>query len=127
MRKTQVVPPAVLDPRAVYTRLQATAALGLKPSTLATEIRRGRLRVSRRAGRYFILGKWLLEWIERGETSSRRRRKDVHSAPKLNTAGGVSNANTGIDSVKQDSTATLGHSHKLTQRDLKHSPGRAGQ
>jgi hypothetical protein len=67
MRKTQVAVPAVLDPRAVYTRLQATAALGLKPSTLATEIRRGRLRVSRRAGRYFILGKWLLEWIRAGE------------------------------------------------------------
>jgi hypothetical protein len=67
MRQQKALPPPVLDPRAVYTRLQATAVLGLKPSTLATEIRKGRLRVSRRAGRYFILGKWLLEWIERGE------------------------------------------------------------
>jgi hypothetical protein len=73
----QLSSPPVLNPRAVYTRLQATALLGLKPSTLATEIRKGRLRVSRRAGRYFILGAWLLEWIERGETSSRRRPKGV--------------------------------------------------
>lgn len=70
-------PPALLQPTAVYTRLQATALLGLAPSTLATEIRKGRLRVSRRAGRYFILGRWLLEWIERGELSSRRRHKEV--------------------------------------------------
>jgi hypothetical protein len=73
----QLSSPPVLNPRAVYTRLQATALLGLAPSTLATEIRKGQLRVSRRAGRYFILGAWLLEWIERGETSSRRRRKEV--------------------------------------------------
>jgi hypothetical protein len=77
MRQQKALPPPILDTRAVFTRLQATALLGLKPSTLATEIRKGRLRVSRRAGRYFILGKWLLEWIERGETSSRRRRKGV--------------------------------------------------
>jgi hypothetical protein len=125
MRQQKSLSPPVLDPRAVYTRLHATALLGLKPSTLATEIRKGRLRVSRRAGRYFILGAWLLEWIERGETSSRRRRKEVQSAPKLNTAGGVSNAATGIDSVKQGGTATLGHSHKSTQCDPKHLPGRA--
>jgi hypothetical protein len=87
MRQQKALPPPVIDPRAVFTRLQATALLGLKPSTLATEIRKGRLRVSRRAGRYFILGRWLLEWIERGETSSRRRRKGVSgpfSAPAEN-------------------------------------------
>jgi hypothetical protein len=83
MRQQKALPPPVLDPRAVYTRLQATALLGLKPSTLATEIRKGRLRVSRRAGRYFILGAWLLEWIERGETSSRRRRKEVSGETRI--------------------------------------------
>jgi hypothetical protein len=67
MRQQKALPPPILDPRAVYTRLQATALLGLKPSTLATEIKKGRLRVSRRAGRYFILGKWLLQWIVAGE------------------------------------------------------------
>jgi hypothetical protein len=97
----QLSSPPVLSPRAVYTRLQATALLGLKPSTLATEIRKGRLRVSRRAGRYFILGAWLLEWIERGETSSRRRRKEVQSAPKLTQGDSVSNADIPAEEVKQ--------------------------
>jgi hypothetical protein len=67
MRQQKTPPPPVIDPRAVFTRLQATALLGLQPSTLATEIRKGRLRVSRRAGRYFILGAWLLQWIRAGE------------------------------------------------------------
>jgi hypothetical protein len=66
-RERKPAAPPVLDPCAVFTRLSATAVLGLKPSTLATEIRKGRLRVSRRAGRYFILGRWLLEWIVAGE------------------------------------------------------------
>jgi hypothetical protein len=97
----QLSSPPVLNPCAVYTRLQATALLDLKPSTLATEIRKGRLRVSRRAGRYFILGAWLLEWIERGETSSRRRRKEVQSAPKLTQGVGLSNADIPAEEVKQ--------------------------
>jgi hypothetical protein len=73
----QLSSPPVLNPRAVYTLPQATEALGLAKSSLSNAIGQGRLRVSRRAGRYFILGRWLLEWIERGETSSRRRRKEV--------------------------------------------------
>jgi hypothetical protein len=77
----QLSSPPVLNPHAVYTRLQATALLGLKPSTLATEIRKGRLRVSRRAGRYFILGAWLLQWIRAGERkrSSRGEAKGVEA------------------------------------------------
>jgi hypothetical protein len=70
----------VIHPRAVYSRVQATAALGLAPSTLATEIKLGRLRVARRAGRYLILGKWLLEWIEAGELSSRQKQGAVEGS-----------------------------------------------
>jgi hypothetical protein len=57
----------VIAPTAVYSIEQAQAALGLKRTTLAREIRLGRLRVARRGGKYLVLGKWLLQWIEAGE------------------------------------------------------------
>jgi hypothetical protein len=57
----------VIRPGAVYSLAQATPALGLTNTTLGREVRLRRLRVSRRAGRYFITGAWLLEWIEAGE------------------------------------------------------------
>ena len=45
-------PPAVhvIDPNAIYSKLSARAALGLKANTLPREIRLGRLRASQRAG-----------------------------------------------------------------------------
>jgi hypothetical protein len=61
----------VIDPRAVYDLLSATAALGLARTCLAREVRKRRLRVSRRGGRYFILGAWLLEWLRAGEVNRR--------------------------------------------------------
>jgi hypothetical protein len=57
----------VIDPRGVYSRQALQKALGLSKTTLAREIRLGRLRVSRRSGRYFILGSWVLEWLREGE------------------------------------------------------------
>jgi hypothetical protein len=57
---------------AVYSVEEAQRALHLRRSTIRREVREGRLRVSRRAGRYFILGQWLVEWIEGGEISRRR-------------------------------------------------------
>lgn len=69
-------PPAqavhVIDPRAVYTLATARAALGLRENTLPREIRARRLRAAKRAGRIFILGGWLLEWIQGGELARRR-------------------------------------------------------
>lgn len=56
-----------INATAVYSRDSARRVLGLRKSTIAREIRERRLRVSMRAGRYFILGKWILEWIETGE------------------------------------------------------------
>lgn len=56
-----------INPTAVYSRDTARRILGLRKSTISREIRERRLRVSMRAGRYFILGKWILEWIEAGE------------------------------------------------------------
>ncbi len=64
--------PHVIHPRAVYTVASLQAALGLTRTTVAREVRLGRLRVAKRAGRYFILGRWALQWLEEGEV----RRKD---------------------------------------------------
>jgi hypothetical protein len=55
--------PHVVHPTAVYTLGQAQAALGLRPTTLKREVRRGRLRVVRRGGKYFTLGAWVLAWL----------------------------------------------------------------
>jgi hypothetical protein len=52
---------------AVYTVETATKPLDLADTTILTEIRRKRLCASRRAGRYFILGEWLLRWIAEGD------------------------------------------------------------
>jgi hypothetical protein len=55
-----------VEPTAVYT-VAALRAFGLRPSTVRREVGEGRLRVSRRAGRYYVLGAWLREWLEGGE------------------------------------------------------------
>jgi hypothetical protein len=57
----------IIDPNAVFSQEQARAALGLTKTTLPREIRLGNLRVAKRAGRYFIRGEWLLQWIDGGE------------------------------------------------------------
>jgi hypothetical protein len=41
--------------------------LGLKKGTLPRELRLGRLRHAKRAGRIFILGRWVLAWLAAGE------------------------------------------------------------
>jgi len=65
----------IIHPKSVMVLEQATALLALPPSCLPREARLGRLRTSRRAGRLWTTGAWLMEWIERGETSRRRRAK----------------------------------------------------
>jgi hypothetical protein len=70
---TPTTPPAdrepvhVLHDAGIYFPEDAQRLLKLKRSTLRREIRERRLRVSKRAGRYFILGRWIREWIENGE------------------------------------------------------------
>jgi len=59
--------PHIIRATAVYSIAQAQAALGLRRSTIRREVREGRLRISSRAGRRYILGAWLLAWIESGE------------------------------------------------------------
>ena len=59
--------PHVIDPRAVYFPDDVRRIFRLKASTIRREVREGRLRVAKRAGRYYLLGAWLLNWIETGE------------------------------------------------------------
>lgn len=47
--------PPLIHPNAVYTLVTARAALGMPKTALTKEIRQGRLRVSKRNRRYFIL------------------------------------------------------------------------
>jgi hypothetical protein len=63
----EAAPPHVIDPHAVYDLASARAALSLAKGTLSREIKLGRLRASKRAGKVLILGSWLLQWVEAGE------------------------------------------------------------
>jgi hypothetical protein len=56
-----------IQPTAVYSVESARASLGLAKATIGREVRLGRLRVAKRAGKYFLLGEWLLAWIRDGE------------------------------------------------------------
>lgn len=90
-RRTTESPP-VIDPHAYYSRIEATALLRLRPSTLSTEIGKGRLRVSRRAGRYWFLGEWILDWLAAGECPSRMKPEAVEEASENSTdRNGIAN------------------------------------
>jgi hypothetical protein len=78
----------VIHRHAVYSLETARAALGLAKATLKREIRIGRLRVARRAGKYFILGAWLLEWLETGEIPRKRAVAGVLPGPCGETKAG---------------------------------------
>jgi hypothetical protein len=62
----------IIHPAAVYSQEAVKLALGLKTATLQREIRLRRLRVAKRAGRYYILGCWLLQWLRAGEITRGR-------------------------------------------------------
>jgi hypothetical protein len=64
--------PFVIDPNAVYRPQQVIAALGLRGSSLRSEWRAGRLRVVRRCGKNYLLGRDLLAWLDAGELPARR-------------------------------------------------------
>jgi hypothetical protein len=87
----------VLDPRAVYDLAGARAALRLNLTSLKREIRQGRLKVSKRCGRYFLTGHQLLAWLENGELPRRR---------SAETNGHLGNGHDVAD--RQQSTTTEG-------------------
>lgn len=72
--------PHVIVPNAVYDQEAARLALSLTKTTLSRELRLGRLRCAKRAGRYFILGAWLLQWLRDGEM---RKRHDAECKEKI--------------------------------------------
>jgi hypothetical protein len=61
-----------IEPNGLYAVRNAYRVLGLTKTTLRREIRAGRLRVAERGGRHFVLGRWLLEWLEGGEVTRYR-------------------------------------------------------
>jgi hypothetical protein len=65
--------PHVIHPSAVYTVATLQAALSLTKSTVAREVRLRRLRATKRAGRYYILGTWILEWLKDGEVRQKAK------------------------------------------------------
>jgi hypothetical protein len=75
-----VTGPAILDAHAVYSLDQARQVLGLAKGCLPREVRLGRLRVSKRGGRYYTTGVWLWEWLTAGEV---HRRKAVNGSNGL--------------------------------------------
>jgi hypothetical protein len=78
--------PHVIDPHAVYTAETAAEALDLRKECLPREIRLGRLEARQRAGRYYILGQWLLDWFSTGRP---HRRWEARAGPQ--PAGGGDN------------------------------------
>jgi hypothetical protein len=72
--------PHAILPDAVYDLEAARTALGLTKTTLSRELRLGRLRCSKRAGRIYVLGEWLLEWLRAGE---------VHKSHQMPGTGGA--------------------------------------
>jgi hypothetical protein len=76
----------IIDPNGVYSLDGAQRALGLTRTTLRREVRMGRLRVAKRAGRYFIVGEWLLDWLREGEVGRQLHRTP---APVGHSVGGA--------------------------------------
>jgi hypothetical protein len=68
-------PNLIIRTNAIYTLEGLRSSLGLPKSTLSREIRLARLRVTKRAGRYFLLGKWIIQWLEEGEVRRNDRRE----------------------------------------------------
>ena len=70
-------PPApsvpIVDPHAVFFLDQFVRTFRLRDTTVRREWKEGRLRLAKRAGRIFILGRWALEWLESGEAKPKAR------------------------------------------------------
>jgi hypothetical protein len=73
---TPILPVLDIRPDAVYTPRQVIAALGLRASSLRTEWRAGRLRIVRRCGHNYLLGKDIIAWLDGGELRRQRANND---------------------------------------------------
>jgi hypothetical protein len=75
-----IVPALLIELNAVYRSATIQAALGLGGSALRAEWRAGRLRVIRRCNRNFLLGRDILDWLDRGELLSPAKRHERNGA-----------------------------------------------
>jgi hypothetical protein len=85
----QLGPARVIPPDGVYTLPEAAAVVRVPPHCLPREIKLGRLEARKRGGRYYILGKWLINWLSSGaahrrwrETAACRCQGDLDAAPE---------------------------------------------
>jgi hypothetical protein len=69
-QSTAIQPALDLKPDAIYLPSQVIAALQLRSSSLRSEWRAGRLRVLRRCGKNYLLGRDILVWLNGGELPS---------------------------------------------------------
>jgi hypothetical protein len=76
-----IMPALDIRPDGVYLAEQIRTALRLRASSLKSEWRRGTLRVVRRCGRNFYLGRDLLDWLNRGELAAPERQARVAEEP----------------------------------------------
>lgn len=81
-----IVGPHVIQRTAIYTVPQLRAALGLRASTVRREVREVRLRVSKRTGKYLLLGEWILDWVRGGEI--RRNTSAINNDAQQELANG---------------------------------------
>lgn len=70
----------VISPRAVYSPGQIQKLLGLRRTSIYTEIKKRRLQRSLRCGKVFILGAWVIRWLEEGRVSRTPRGCTDHTA-----------------------------------------------
>jgi hypothetical protein len=108
-------PLLTIHPTDVFTLAGARAALHLTKTTIRREVREGRLRISCRAGRRWLLGRWLIEWLEGGELP----REHANGRPHATGTPADRPAGHGQHPVKR---------HKKTPRSTQRrvSAGRAG-
>jgi hypothetical protein len=69
----------------IFTLDELRQVLGLPKGCLPREVRMGRLRVAKRAGKYWTFGSWVAEWLTSGEV--RRRRASVEPTGEVNGQG----------------------------------------
>jgi hypothetical protein len=72
-------PVRIIPDDAVFRLGELQAVLGLANNTLRREARLGRLRVAKRSGQLWTLGRWVKEWLAAGEV--RRGRDSGGRAP----------------------------------------------
>lgn len=78
---TPILPALDLRPDGIYLPSQVIAALGLRGSSLRSEWRQGRLRIVRRCGKNYLLGRDILRWLDAGELPAPAHRRNGTAGP----------------------------------------------